>query len=300
MTVRRVMLIALLTAACCGSLAGGSPSARAATNTTAGTSIAAREAPRPESAQVPTDSDGANRRGQEYVEAGKESLGGGFVNSSHPWYDEQADQATLIPLPKPKVQSTGPPWYQFLIDFFDWMNEPLFTFTVNGRQYSVSKLMALLTLIILAPIIYLIWRLYKHRSNAAKRTAAAGMADDERTHAQRLEALPFQIKAADNLLEVARRLAAKEQYKDALIYLFSYQLVELDRKHFIRLTKGKTNRQYLRELEQAKLRSLMEHATVAFEDAFFGHYEISQARFQESWSRVEEFHRLIGVWGRLT
>jgi hypothetical protein len=66
--------------------------------------------------------------------------------------------------------------------------------------------------------------------------------------------------------------------------------VELDRHHVIRLAKGKTNRQYVRETRQRPLlRTILETTMVAFEDAFFGNKTLSREAFERSWNRVNEF-----------
>ena len=80
--------------------------------------------------------------------------------------------------------------------------------------------------------------------------------DDEHANrqreAERIENLPFQVRQPrSDLLGEARRLYQTGNYQEAIIYLFSYQLVKLDESHFIRLAKGKTNRQYLGELRGA-------------------------------------------------
>src|SRR5262249_31318311 len=104
-------------------------------------------------------------------------------------------------------------------------------------------------------------------------------------------ALPFKVRAATtDFLAEARRLYDAGQYSDAIIYLFSYQLVELDKYHVIHLAKGKTNRQYLRELRpRPLLAGVIETTMVAFEDAFFGKKQLSRETFERSWLRLNEF-----------
>ena len=51
-----------------------------------------------------------------------------------------------------------------------------------------------------------------------------------------------------DLLAEARRHYQAGNYGAAIVYLFSFQLVQLDQRQIIRLAKGKTNRQYLREV----------------------------------------------------
>lgn len=108
----------------------------------------------------------------------------------------------------------------------------------------------------------------------------------------RVEALPFHLrKPTGDFLSEARRLYEAGNYSEAIIYLYSHLLVQLDRHHVIRLAKGKTNRQYLRECRsRPRLRAILDCTMVAFEDVFFGHHELSRERFEECWSRLDEFH----------
>jgi hypothetical protein len=79
-----------------------------------------------------------------------------------------------------------------------------------------------------------------------------------------------------------------------MVYLYSHLLVTLDRAQLIRLTKGKTNRQYLREMAGAKsLAAILTGAMVAFEDFFFGKHDLERERFEQSWQRLDEFTRLV-------
>jgi hypothetical protein len=59
-----------------------------------------------------------------------------------------------------------------------------------------------------------------------------------------------------------------------------------------RLTRGKTNRQYLRETSRrgrTGLVGLLEQTMLAFEDFFFGNHPIDRARFEACWARLGEF-----------
>lgn len=114
---------------------------------------------------------------------------------------------------------------------------------------------------------------------------------NSRRDADRVEALPFQLHAANgDFLAEARRLYEQSQYSAAIVYLFSHQLVELDKHHLIRLTKGKTNRQYLRETRrQPALAGILEGTMIAFEDAFFGHKILSRESFERCWHQLERF-----------
>jgi hypothetical protein len=109
----------------------------------------------------------------------------------------------------------------------------------------------------------------------------------------RVEKLPFQLrKSAGDFLSEARRLYEAGSYSEAIVYLYSHLLVELDKHHVIRLAKGKTNRQYSRETRaRPLLKETFDQTMVAFEDVFFGHHDLSKEAFEACWRRLDEFHQ---------
>lgn len=114
---------------------------------------------------------------------------------------------------------------------------------------------------------------------------------------EKISDLPFSVdsKPTDPLGE-ARRCMEKGDFERAIIYLFAYQLLQLDSKHFIHLQRGKTNRVYLRELRsRPELRAIMEQTVLAFEQVFFGRYKLEQARFLLCWNRLDDFHRQLNT-----
>jgi len=118
----------------------------------------------------------------------------------------------------------------------------------------------------------------------------------EEDDTKRVEALPFTVRRpSGNLLDEARRCWEAGNYSEAIIYLYSHQLVELDRHQWIQLARGKTNRQYLWELGSSStpLRNVLEQTMMAFEDVFFGKHPIDRPRFESCWSQVEPFQRLV-------
>lgn len=110
-----------------------------------------------------------------------------------------------------------------------------------------------------------------------------------------LEALPVPVAAVDSdLLAEARRLYERGEFSGAMIYLYSHVLLRLDRGHLIRLAKGKTNRQYLREVRaRPTVASFFESAMHAFEAAFFGRRELPRDEFETTWRGIDDFHRSI-------
>ncbi len=163
-----------------------------------------------------------------------------------PWYDRGRDrlEPVVIEQEKPLLQSSDWVWkkrssrtssrHSAWEAFWRWM------------QYGVWFTLAAL----LAVLIYLWMKaVVRHESGE---TAAWDEEDRRRHESDSIEQLPFQVKRPQaNLLEEARRHYQQGNYRDAIIYLFSYQLVQLDRHQRIHLAKGKTNRQYLFEIGAA-------------------------------------------------
>ena len=107
--------------------------------------------------------------------------------------------------------------------------------------------------------------------------------------------LPFEIdKSIGNFLDAARAAYEQQDYRQATIYLFSHTLLTLDQNHWIRLTRGKTNRQYLAELrDNVELKRFFEQVMIPFEAAFFGDLPISRQQFERCWSHVDRFHQVV-------
>lgn len=108
--------------------------------------------------------------------------------------------------------------------------------------------------------------------------------------------LPFETREVsyDNPLEQAEALMRQGRFREAIVFLYAYQLLALDHARKVELQKGKTNRMYLRELStQTSLQEILRQSMLAFEDAYFGDHEISAERFQSCWGRLPEFHSLL-------
>jgi len=214
----------------------------------------------------------------EAVEAGRDALG---EWTGYPWYDSASDSVRRIdvqpPAPPPPPTSN---WSGFDLD---WV----------GTTFQWTALILLLAL--LAVLIFMLVRSFLDRG-IDETSASIGVDDDAEQEQARVEALPFPVKRGKlDLLEQAREHYRQGNFGQAVVYLFSFQLVQLDKHQMIRLTKGKTNRQYLREVgARETLRQLVTQTMTTFEDVFFGNHTIDRVRFESCWSRVDEFQRLVG------
>jgi len=226
----------------------------------------------------------------ESVELGRETLSKGLL-SRHPWYDENADDVKLVPL-RQQTQSTS--------SSFDWDWEwPDWTWdlTLFGTTFTVNLFTLLAWAVVLVIAFFLIRyliRLYERRESEE------ATADDEEanqtTDADRVEALPVVVKRdVADLQGEARNLANAGRYSEGIVYLYSHLLVQLDRRQAIRLAKGKTNRQYLREATAANigLRPIVERTMTAFEDSYFGRHALSREEFEACWNGVQRLDTIL-------
>ncbi len=107
--------------------------------------------------------------------------------------------------------------------------------------------------------------------------------------------LPFEVETPRlGLYSQAERYRAAGDFSKAIVYLFSYALVEMDGARFIRLERGKTNRVYLGELRgRDSLRGFTSQIILAFEYAFFGKHVLSQEMFERIWQQVPAFEACL-------
>lgn len=212
------------------------------------------------------------------VNAGRDALSRGGFN----WYDRDQDELRPIDVREKNLSqgSTGGGGAN-----------------VGGAAFGgLGQLLGWLALAVLIGIVgyFLIVVFLNNESNVAVTAKKKRSAESE---VDRKAELPVPVnRDIDDLLAAAREAASEGNLRDAIIYLYSHQLVVLDRNRLIRLTKGKTNRQYLREALKNGTRALggvLEQTLVAFEDVFFGDHALEPARFESCWNRLDEFDRLV-------
>jgi hypothetical protein len=211
------------------------------------------------------------------VDSGRKALGNW---SGYPWYDAETDGVRRVDVvppnePKPDRGARDTPNLSARLD--------------AALQWVAWSAVAL----VLAAILFLLLKAYLDQQTAPDDGDSAPEVGD----ADRIESLPFPVRGGRaNLLDEARRLWQEGDYAQAVVYLFSYQLVHLDKQQVIRLNKGKTNRQYLREIgPRDVLQRLVEQTMLVFEDVFFGNRALERVRFEACWSRLDEFQALAGA-----
>lgn len=217
------------------------------------------------------------------VESARESLSG---KTNFPWYDRQADSARPIRLLPDADDTSGrknPPR----------TTTPRPAPPPTTRQSSgIGGFLQVVGLMVLVLLLVAIGALLARAlmRNEVTETASSKVVETSQD-VDRVENLPFQLrKPTGDFLSEARRLYEAGQFSEAVLYYYSYQLMQLDRHQVIRLAKGKTNRQYLRETRQRpNIYGILEQTMVAFEDVFFGHHTIPREQFEECWNRLSQF-----------
>ncbi len=165
-------------------------------------------------------------------------------------------------------------------------------FIGDGALFAKGLFYIVLGVVVVALLGLIIWAII----NREKTKKDPGVSSDATvvTDEQRVEELPFQLDADyKDLLGRARDCYQDGDYDQAIIYLFSYELIQLDKASLIKLTRGKTNHQYLYEVQpNENLKSRLAATILAFEDVFFGNKELSRQRFEQCWQEVSIFEQL--------
>jgi hypothetical protein len=170
----------------------------------------------------------------------------------------------------------------FLGNFFSWLS-------------SAWRLMLLLLLILIAGLLlYLLFRSKTFRVWIT-RNGRQSWGEDVDQQRAKVSDLPFEIEQPIiGLRAQAERLRNSGDYSKAIIYLYSYLLVELDTAHCIRLERGKTNGAYMRELRcWNDLAHFMRSTIRMFEFVYFGRRQIDRDVFEELWSQVPNIEETL-------
>lgn len=210
--------------------------------------------------------------------------------SKFPWYDSQRDEVVPIPLePGPSAASRSRDKIPIATSQPQAVNRP----ATSTRSWWLDAIFyAGIGLLVATVLGLIIWFLMtrKDRDEDEWEAEVGGSID-----VSRIAELPFAISGNPaDFRALAARAAQEGNFAKATIYLFSHLLLILDKNQWVRLRKGRTNRQYLWELShRSPLRSYFEAAMIPFEQAFFGAKTIEAAVFTQLWSQLPEMETLI-------
>ena len=205
-----------------------------------------------------------------------ETAGEGLSRYEKPkWYDSETDAFRPAEVKPPRKQRQMNPGFAELLMHLGWI----------------------LLAAMLLYLVYLIIRTFLTQEIVDSLPIERGPTVGD---VSRVEQLPIALKKApSDFLAEAQRLYSRGDYAQAVVYLFSHQLIQLDRRHLVRLIKGKTNRQYLREIRRSsagsasKISDLFEQTVLLFEEIFFGKRLPPQSEVDKVWSNIETFHTLL-------
>lgn len=203
------------------------------------------------------------------LENARSSLrGGGF-----PWYDRGSDSERALIPPKRREIKESPRDLKAPVSF----------------GIEPGLLYILLGVVVVALIYFLIRNFDLFQWNKEDESGEQA----REVEIDRIEALPMQVRRVNDFLAEARKCVERGDLAEAMIYLYSYQLITLDKAGAIHLAKGKTNRTYLRELAK-KIASLVDYMTISvrlFEETFFGKLPIDSESFFRVWNELGEFEK---------
>jgi len=231
--------------------------------------------------------------GQEYysdpdtaVGAGRDALSPTF--SDYPWYDSNADSIRRLDI-EPQKTKQKPQQRQQI--------QPSTTpYRAPGGGSDLLRILGWVALaVLLALIALLLIRYFLEYESGEPATSSPTVTIS--SDVERVEDLPLDVRPkTGNFRDEALRLAREGNYARAIVFLYSHQLLQLDKQHVIRLTRGKTNRQYLREANRHEgLGGLLSRSMTAFEDSFFGGHSLDRERFENCWQDTQQMERHLAT-----
>jgi hypothetical protein len=193
------------------------------------------------------------------IEEGRAALS----EDAYPWYDKATDSFVMAKQPPP--------------DREEW--KATFAMLLN----------AIITAFVIGALVVMGWFFYRKRPQRED-DDDADSADEEGEPPDAAMALPPELAAhADDFLAAAERAAAAGDYRLAICCLFHHLLDLLGKAGLIRLSRGRTNRQYLRQLAQHPTRAILTEAMRLFEGIYFGGHPADSAM----WEKMRSAHSRI-------
>lgn len=188
-----------------------------------------------------------------------------------PWYDAQSRTLRFIPPYVPKNASSPRD--------DDYHKEK------KGNSPLPGILLMWGTIFVLTVVaLVLCWAIVKLLSVRKQRRLAQN--NDRSNITRRLQTLLPEVREhMDTLLSDAQEAFDSGRFREALIFYFSFMLVELDKSLLIVLEKGKTNHDYARELRgSGNILRIYLRAMNLFERCYYGNRPLDTAEFFPIWN----------------
>ncbi len=228
------------------------------------------------------------------------------IDADLPWYNSDIrsiardgtrwDRASDLTPPRPDLSEPTSPkdweppdWTRPKPSTRRWPRMP--SWLTSGVSFAAKSFLVLLVLVLIVfGTVTLMRRLHVLGSSYVANKNEVGNQVD----ITKLADLGLNPEANDNLLAQIRDRRATGKLDAAIVLLYGYELLRLDKAQLLRILRGKTNRQYVRELRNSpRLQQLLGDTMFAFEDSFFGGRTISADRLDACLDRLDEFHSLI-------
>ena len=203
---------------------------------------------------------------------------------SPPWYSSKDDAVVFLPQKKERKSEPEPVRNNDNVKPSKPMNPG-----VASKVLSVWLPIA--TLVVLLAILgWLAARALRER--AARRRFKEG---ELLKRKRRIETLAVEARERyDDLETAAEEALGRGDLRSALIFFFSWILVEMDKRDAVVLDKGKTNLEYWRELEgRPRLRDIYHNVMKRFERVYFGGFSISRQEFDKVWNLRGPFSEIM-------
>jgi len=200
-----------------------------------------------------------------------------LAKGEYPWYDAKADALKAVKPPAP-------------------FEEPKVRVAPSGGSSALGGIgqalvFGLIALGLAAIVGVLAWALNRGQFDA---DPAASPGTGPSRKATRVGDLPAGLHtgSGDPLAEAARLRAAGD-YAGAIICLFAHQLLTLDRLRLARLMPGRTGRQLVRSVANARVRDLVTPTLRLFEEVYYGHGRPSPESFEAVWEKGQALEKLV-------
>ena len=191
-----------------------------------------------------------------------------------PWRSESGGAAFLPPRPEKGPVALPPTSEPPSLEGLRTVAEVLF-WTLVGAA-------------VLALVGAMVWALRQTARNGVGREKEKKAREDRE---RRLDAIaPEARERLDDLGTAAENALAAGDLRLALVYFFSWLIVESDKRGLLRAQRGKTNREYWRELVvNPSVQTIYKTTMDEFERVYFGGQTISRAEFDDVWRLREPF-----------
>ncbi len=179
-----------------------------------------------------------------------------------------------------RPQEAVSPWQRFIVWLLSILGRFLYftTQTLIGKIVFYALLAGILLWVILKLLNIDVKDLFYGKS--------AGSTIDFKIAEENIHALDF-----DTLIENA---VQNKKYRDAVRLTFLYSLRKLSDANMIHWLPGKTNDDYLKELNQHAVTPRLQELRYYFDYAWYGHFEINQQTYNEVQRTFQDLKSKLG------